>query len=131
MVIGQYSEAEWFIKVDTLPRLQFVNLMRNASALVGNSSMGILEAPHYKLPVVNIGKRQQGRLNAGNVEFVSYDMNLILKALEKATLDEKYREKVKKIVSPFGDSSAPKKIREIIESVNLSDRKWYVKKKLC
>jgi len=131
LIIDKYSNFDWFIKAKTLPRLQFVNLMRNASALIGNSSMGILEGPHYRLPVINVGNRQKGRLNAGNVEFIPYDMNLILKALEKANLDEKYREKVKKIVSPFGDSSAPKKIREVIESVNLSDRKWYVKKRLC
>ena len=57
----------------TLDREIFVNLIRNTRALVGNSSMGILEAPLYKLPVVNIGNRQQGRLNAGNVEFVHYN----------------------------------------------------------
>ena len=52
-----------------IPDEYFVNLLRKTSVLVGNSSMGILEAPHYRLPVVNIGNRQQGRLNAGNVEF--------------------------------------------------------------
>ncbi len=130
-IINKYSNAAWFIKTKTLPRLQFVNLMRNASALIGNSSMGILEAPHYKLPVINIGNRQKGRLNAGNVEFVPYDINMIIKALEKATLDKKYQEKVKKIINPFGDSSASKKIIEVIESINLSDKKWYVKRKLC
>ena len=70
MVLEKYSEKDWLIKAETLPRLQFINLMRHARALVGNSSMGILEAPHYKLPAINIGNRQQGRLNAGNVEFV-------------------------------------------------------------
>ena len=111
--------------------MQFVNLMRNALALVGNSSMGFLEAPHYKLPVVNIGNRQQGRLNAGNVELVSYKSNAIVKALERATLDKKYRGIIKNLKNPFGDSSAPKKVREAIESVDLNDRKWFVKKKLC
>ena len=37
----------------------FVNLMRHAKSLIGNSSMGVLEAPHYKLPVVNVGNRQR------------------------------------------------------------------------
>lgn len=131
MVIEKYSEADWLIKAETLPRLQFVNLMRHAQALVGNSSMGILEAPHYKLPVVNIGNRQQGRLNAGNVVFVPYETDAIIRALEKAALDKEYQQKIKKLENPYGDSSAPNKVITAIESVDLNDRKWYVKQKLC
>ena len=97
LAIENYADADWLIKTETLSRLQFVNLMRNALALVGNSSMGILEAPHYKLPVVNIGNRQQGRLNAGNVEFVPYEIDAIAGALEKAVLNEQYREKIKNL----------------------------------
>ena len=67
--------------------------MRNASALVGNSSMGILEAPYYKLPVINVGRRQSGRLNAGNVEFVDYHKDLIIKSIYKACFDEVYIKK--------------------------------------
>ena len=131
MVLEKYSEKDWLIKAETLPRLQFINLMRHARALVGNSSMGILEAPHYKLPVVNIGNRQQGRLNAGNVEFVPYINDEIIIAVEKATLDDEYRQKIKNLKNPFGDSSAPQKVMEAIESVDINDRKWYVKQKLC
>ena len=131
LVIEKYSDAVWLVKTETLPRLQFVNLMRNASALVGNSSMGILEAPHYRLPVVNIGNRQQGRLNAGNVEFVPYDIDTIIGALEKATLDVQYRKRIKNLENPYGDSSAPMNVRKVIESVDLNNRKWYVKRKLC
>ena len=131
MVLEKYSEKDWLIKAETLPRLQFINLMRHARALVGNSSMGILEAPHYKLPVVNIGNRQQGRLNAGNIEFVPYINDEIIIAVEKATLDDEYRQKIKNLKNPFGDSSAPLKVMEAIESVDINDRKWYVKQKLC
>ena len=131
MVLEKYSEKDWLIKAETLPRIQFINLMRHARALVGNSSMGILEAPHYKLPVVNIGNRQQGRLNAGNVEFVPYINDEIIIAVEKATLDDEYRQKIRNLENPFGDSSAPQKVMEAIESVDLNNRKWYVKQKLC
>lgn len=130
-VIEKYSDKDWLIIAETLPRLQFINLMRYARALVGNSSMGILEAPHYKLPVVNIGNRQKGRLNAGNVEFVPYINNEIIKAVEKASLDVEYNQKIKNLKNPFGDSSAPQKVMKAIESVDLNDRKWYVKQKLC
>ena len=130
-VINEYLLSDWFIKLDTLPRVQFVNLIRNSMALVGNSSMGILEAPHYKIPVVNTGNRQKGRLNAGNVEFVPFNINSIIKALKKATTDKKYRHKIKKLNNPFGNNSSANNIRQAIESVDLNERKWYVKKKLC
>ncbi|MDD3324213.1 MAG: UDP-N-acetylglucosamine 2-epimerase [Sulfurospirillaceae bacterium] len=114
----------------TLPREIFINLMRNAKALIGNSSMGILEAPLYKLPVVNVGNRQKGRLNAGNVEFVSYNIEKIEQSLDKACFDEVYRRMVSELVNPYGDGYAHKKIVSFLETINLDDRKWYVKKKL-
>jgi GDP/UDP-N,N'-diacetylbacillosamine 2-epimerase (hydrolysing) len=114
----------------TLPRELFVNLMRNARALIGNSSMGILEAPFYKLPVINVGNRQQGRLNAGNVEFVHYDRDFIGRALEKACFDDVYRAKVKDLKNPYGDGNAHKVIADFLEQINPDDRKWYIKRKL-
>jgi len=50
-----------------LGRTLFVNLMRRAAAMVGNSSSGIIEAPSFALPVVNVGRRQEGRITAANV----------------------------------------------------------------
>jgi len=115
----------------TLPRNIFVNLMRNTMALIGNSSMGILEAPFYKLPVVNIGNRQKGRLNAGNVEFVDHDIELIKNKLSHACFDNEYRKYIAELENPYGDEKAPERIRDILLSIDLNDSKWYVKKKLC
>jgi GDP/UDP-N,N'-diacetylbacillosamine 2-epimerase (hydrolysing) len=114
-----------------LPRNIFINIMRNAKALAGNSSMGILEAPFYKLPVVNIGNRQKGRLNAGNVEFVTYDPDIICESLKKACFDEDYRNMINNLVNPFGDGFTAEKIVNILKSIDLNDKKWYVKQKLC
>jgi GDP/UDP-N,N'-diacetylbacillosamine 2-epimerase (hydrolysing) len=113
-----------------LPTNIFVNLIRNAKALVGNSSMGILEAPCYKLPVVNVGNRQLGRLNAGNVEFVDYDLKNILKAIEKACFNQDYRKMIKEIINPFGDGTSSEKIKKILLDLDLDDTKWHIKKKL-
>ena len=114
----------------TLKREVFVNLMRNAKALVGNSSMGILEAPFYKLPVINVGNRQKGRLNAGNVKFLPYNEIQIKKSLKKACFDEKYRKTISKLKNPYGDGYAHKKILNFLKSIDLNDKKWLIKKKL-
>jgi len=130
-IINRFDEESWLLRKNTLSRVPFINLIRHASVLVGNSSMGILEAPYYKLPVVNVGNRQMGRLNAGNVEFVSHSVDKIKSSVERAAFDEHYRKKVKNLISPFGDGEAPQKIRNVVEEVDLNDRKWYIKKKLC
>ena len=130
-VINEYTSQDWFHPVPSLSRSFFVNLMRNAQALVGNSSMGILEAPHYKLPVVNIGNRQKGRLNAGNVEFVGYQIDEICRSVEKACCDKDYRREVELLKNPYGEGSAAKQVYNAINQVDLDDQKWYIKKKLC
>lgn len=115
----------------TLPTDTFVNLLRNALCLAGNSSMGILEAPTYQLPVVNIGRRQSGRLNAGNVRFVEYNQQEIIDALAQACFDADYRRTVAGLSSPYGDGSAPEQIRDFLAQVDPSDHRWHVKRKLC
>ena len=92
--------------------------------------MGLLEAPHYKLPVVNIGERQKGRINAGNVVFVENNLSQIVNEIEKACLDEVYRERIKQLKNPYGDQAAAGKIVDVIHSINTEDPNWYLKKPL-
>jgi GDP/UDP-N,N'-diacetylbacillosamine 2-epimerase (hydrolysing) len=128
--ISSYKNDKWLFSYESIDREIFINLIRNAKALIGNSSMGILEAPHYKLPVVNVGNRQMGRLNAGNVEFVEHDIDQVVCAIEKACLDKNYRKKITNITNPYGDGSAAKNIVKVIEDIDTSNRDWYIKRKL-
>ncbi|GAB5380737.1 MAG: UDP-N-acetylglucosamine 2-epimerase [Aliiglaciecola sp.] len=127
----QAHQNDNFFYTKTLPRNIFVNMLRHAKALVGNSSMGLLEAPMYKLPVVNVGHRQQGRLNAGNVEFVEHDVDKIVCAIEKASLDKVYRQNVAELVNPYGDGLAAKRVVSFLASIEPADyKKWHFKKQL-
>lgn len=130
-VIEKYAGSKHVRFYKTLPREIFVNLLRNSLALAGNSSLGFLEAPFYKLPVVNIGNRQRGRINAGNVEFVPYDIGAIKTGLRKACFDRKYRTYVSSLMSPAGDGSASEKISGALASISPDDRRWHVKTRLC
>ena len=58
-VFNEFKKNKLFFNLETLPRNLFINLVRNTTCLIGNSSMGILEAPHYKLPVINVGNEQR------------------------------------------------------------------------
>jgi GDP/UDP-N,N'-diacetylbacillosamine 2-epimerase (hydrolysing) len=102
-----------------IPRLEFVNLMRHAACLVGNSSAGILEAPMLKLPVVNVGNRQKGRLHAENVQFVPHDKSLIKYAINKACFDSSYSLLVERCVNPYGDGHASLRIANELSSTSI------------
>ena len=122
------SDSIKFFK--NLPREVFINLVRHSSLLLGNSSMGILEAPYYKLPVINVGNRQLGRLNAGNVNFVDYNKEELISCMEKAFFDLDYKKQIEDIINPYGDIDANLKIVSFLENLDLSDKSWYIKKKV-
>lgn len=63
---------------------RYYALMARADVMVGNSSSGILEAPSFALPVVNIGERQDGRLRLGRISDVAVDAAAISAAISAA-----------------------------------------------
>ena len=71
--------------VDTLSLSDYVNLLKNSSGLIGNSSSGIHESATFDIPTINIGTRQQGRLRGNNVFDVGHNMNDILSAMHKSS----------------------------------------------
>ena len=124
--IGEYESLAFIYVAKNIPRIDFVNLLRNASCLVGNSSLGILEAPSLKLPVVNVGNRQLGRLHAENVQFVPHVKDKIVSAIKMAIYDENYISFVKRCGNPYGDGKSSHKIAEIIADTVI-DKKLMIK----
>ena len=113
----------------TLDRDLFINLLRNTLTLVGNSSMGWLECPYLGVPVVNVGNRQKGRINAGNVQRVGLEREEILSALQRSCFDEEYRKKVMVKNEFYGNGKAGEKVISAIKSIDLEDRRWLVKER--
>ena len=87
----------------------FVNIMRHAKVIIGNSSSGIREACYFGVPVVNVGTRQAGRERGNNVIDASYDKNEITKAIKKQISAESYKPEY-----IYGDGTAGKKIADIL-----------------
>ena len=63
----------------------YLSLMSHAEAVVGNSSSGIMEAPYYGVPTINIGDRQAGRLMADSITSVPCNNIAIFKAVKEST----------------------------------------------
>ena len=126
-VIKEY-EKHPFIKIfKNIPYKEYLSLMNIASVMVGNSSSGIIEAPSFGLPVVNIGTRQEGRQRAENVIDVDYDKEEIKAAIKKALYDEDFKEKVKNCKNPYGDGKAGVRIADILSKIKI-DKKLLQKK---
>lgn len=120
--ISEYENLPFLYTAKNIARLEFVNLMRIAGCMLGNSSAGILEAPLLRLPVINVGNRQKGRLHAENVQFVPHDVSAILTALRKALFDSDYMTMVKSCTNPYGDGMSSPRIAGVLASIDLDDK---------
>jgi len=120
--IAEYDSVPFIYSAKNIPRVDFVNLLRNAACLIGNSSSGILEAPLLRLPVINIGNRQIGRLHAENVQFVPHEKSAIVDAIQTAVYDESYISVVKRCGNPYGDGNSSHKIANIIADTVIDEK---------
>lgn len=107
-----------FIKF--IPAEEFTALLRNASALVGNSSAGIKEASFLGIPVVNIGTRQQGRMRGESVVDVPYEREAIRKAIEAQVAHGKYEPNLQ-----YYKENTSKNIVEKLASIELYTQKRF------
>jgi len=119
-VIMEFEKHPFIKTFTSLPRKEYLSLMKRASVMAGNSSSGIVEAPSLGLPVVNIGTRQEGRERGENVIDVGHDKQEIVKAIEKALTDKDFLSKVKKCQSPYGDGKTSQRIAEILSKVEIT-----------
>ena len=122
-----FSKKCNFLKVfPNLPRNDYLGFLRHCSALIGNSSSGLIEGSYLHTPVVNIGIRQLGREKDVNVIDVPiFSKSLILNALKKSL--KKKNKKIKNS-SIYGTGNASKKIVQYLETIPINPR--MIQKKL-
>lgn len=113
--IEAYAQSRPHVRlVKNLSQKTYLSLLRIVAAMVGNSSSGLIEAPSFRLPVVNVGTRQNGRLRAGNVIDVGYDTDQIVSGIRHA-LDPAFRSTLKS-TNPYGDGHASERIADILRN---------------
>jgi len=99
----------------------YLSLLRHADLMIGNSSSGLIEAPSFGLPVVNVGSRQRGRLRGANVIDVEPSREDILRGIEGAQALP-FRVRARAAANPYGDGHAAPRIVEILRSVPIDVR---------
>ena len=118
--IQQHRDGNYHV-ISNLPRADYLGLLKNAACLIGNSSSGILEAPTFKVPVVNLGRRQAGRMQAENIINAEFSQATIKDALHEA-LAEAFQLKVRKTCqNPYGDGRSSRRILELFRSTVIDD----------
>ena len=105
-----------------MQRNVFISLLSNVSLLIGNSSCGILEAPSLKLPAVNVGNRQRGRMQACNVINCACDKDAIFQSIQKALYDKTFRQELKQCTNPYGDGYSSERIVKILGEIKINEK---------
>ena len=106
-----------------LGQIPYLSCLKNLDLMIGNSSSGLVEAPSFKLPVVNIGDRQKGRIKAENVIHVGYSVTEIKAGIEKACSSE-FKRKIRNMKNPYDkyrDGKASYRIKETLKKISLSE----------
>ena len=105
-----------------LGREDYLSVLNSVDVMVGNSSSGIVEAPSFRLPVVNVGNRQRGRDHVGNVINVGYSTGDIVDAIEKALYDREFINSLENLRNPFGDGKASRRIVDVLENLEINKK---------
>jgi len=119
MIDGYAASQPARMKVFTsMGQVLYLSAMKNVDVIIGNSSSGIVEAPVFRKPTINIGMRQQGRLKAASIIDCDEDTGTIIEAIDKA-LSAKFQRQLRKTVSLYGLGDASVKIKEHLKSISL------------
>ncbi len=106
-------DSSVFVNLD---RHHFLGLLEACAYIVGNSSAGLLEAPTFGTPAINVGRRQEGRVRGANVIDVEPRRADIVAAAVTA-LDPSFRSLARVSPNPYGDGESSLRIVEVLEQV--------------
>jgi GDP/UDP-N,N'-diacetylbacillosamine 2-epimerase (hydrolysing) len=99
--------------VASLGAKRYLSALTYASMMIGNSSSGITEGPALKIPTINIGDRQKGRIMVESIICCKPEKNDIVNAMKRA-LTQEFQDSAKYVINPYGDGNTSSKIVEII-----------------
>lgn len=108
-----------FRVVASLGSRGWLSLLRRAAACVGNSSSGVIEAPLLRVPTVNIGARQDGRLKAPSVIDCAPSSGAVSAAIRRA-LSSSFRRSCRG-ASPYRGGPVSRRIADALARANLAE----------
>lgn len=116
------ENPERFKWIVHLGHRRYLSCLKHLSVMVGNSSSGLTEAPSFRMPVVNIGDRQKGRVRARNIIDVPCRKSAILAGVRRA-VSLSFRKSLSRMRNPydrFHDGAASERIKNVLRDVVIS-----------
>lgn len=114
------KQSQRVLAIPSLGQLRYLSAVKHAAVVVGNSSSGIIEVPSFKVPTVNIGERQRGRLAAKSVFSCAADTGSIVSTLSSA-LDAD----LSQVPNPYSKGNASGAILEQLKLADLTEVKAF------
>lgn len=106
---------------DSLGMVRYLSALKYARFVIGNSSSGLIEAPVFGIPTINIGERQKGRAQGETVINCAPEAEEIKEAVETA-MSREFREKAKEATSPYGSGNTSEAIFDISMDYLMNDK---------
>jgi len=116
------QNPERFKWVSHLGHRRYLSCLKHLALMVGNSSSGLIEAPSFRLPVVNVGERQRGRVRASNVIDVECTQAAIERGIRRA-ISRRFRLSLRGMRNPYDryhDGLSSERIRDVLREVDIS-----------
>lgn len=116
-LLQEYAdEADNISLVASLGYKRYLSALKYCSFVIGNSSSGIVEAPSFHVPTINIGNRQAGRIQAESVINCEPAAGDIVKAIQRAISDE-FEEIARNAVNPYSRQNTSGNIVQVIKDL--------------
>ena len=100
----------------SMGQLRYISLLKYTSVVIGNSSSGVIETPYFKVPTVNIGDREEGRIKTKNIIDCKPLEKQITISIQKA-LSDKFKDSLKEMKNPLYQNNTSKKILKILKTL--------------
>ncbi len=115
-----------FHYIESLGMQNYISMIPHCCFVIGNSSSGIIEVPYFKIPTINIGDRQSGRIQHESIINTDYSTKSIIDAINKAE-SKGFRQRLKNMNFKFGNGTAAKQMVEVIKSLK-TDQSFLIKR---
>jgi UDP-hydrolysing UDP-N-acetyl-D-glucosamine 2-epimerase len=121
-LIKNYSKgrSERVLFSSSLGQLLYLSCLKEVDLVIGNSSSGLIEAPSFYTPTVNIGNRQKGRIKAHSIIDCADNKEAIEAAITQA-LSIKNKIKINNIINPYFKKNTSEQIIFQLKSISISD----------
>lgn len=125
-ILEQYARERplRILAIPSLGQVRYLSAVKHATAVIGNSSSGIIEVPAFDVPTVNIGVRQKGRLAAKSVLHCAPNQQAISAAIG-AAVSRNYKQADEVVYNPYGQGDVSKQVIDMLKSLQFEPSKAF------